>query len=70
MLVRPDVGDEIEFLDEIPETPALPVRAGDAASVVVTEIDELVQPVPSLAEQRTYRRSLRNLAANVRGKAA
>lgn len=70
MLVRPDVGDEIEFLDEIPETPALPVRADGAPNVVDIEVDELVQAAPRLAEQRTYRRYLRALAINAGGEAA
>lgn len=68
MPVRPDIGDEIEFLDEVP---ALPVLADDVWDVVDTELDEQVQvSVPSLSEQRTSRRYLRELAADVRGEAA
>lgn len=68
MPVRPDVGDDIEFLDD----PALPVLTDEALDLVDTEIDdELVPtPVPSLAEQRTDRWFLRDRASAVRGEAA
>lgn len=66
MPVRPDIGDEVQFLDEVP---ALPVLADDALDVVDTDVDDQV-PVPILSEQRTSWRYLRGLVADVRGEAA
>lgn len=53
--VRPDAGDDIEFLDESPAVPAVVDEAPD---------------VPSLAEQRTNRRFRRGLASDTWGDAA
>lgn len=53
--VRPDAGDDIEFLDESPAVPAVVDEAPD---------------VSSLAEQRTNRRYLPGLASDTWGDAA
>lgn len=60
MPIRPDVGDDIEFLDEIP---VLPVVTDDELDQVDTEVDDL-------AEWRAERWFLRDFTPDVRGEAA